>query len=395
MATILFTWELGGGFGHLMLIRPLAESLIKDGHRVAVAVRNFAGTATVLAIPGLEFHAAPVRNGAIRGHHNPPATFAQLLHNIGFGDQSELRVMVSAWRSLFRCVQPDLIVTEHSPTALLAAYSEPVRVAPLGIGFSCPAPHSPFPDWRPELGNNPSELANSEQKVLDNVNAVLEGAGSEPFSRLADLYSKVDDTLLVTYPELDPFGTRPGVSYLGSWPELPSAPPRWPPGDGPRIFAYLKAFRGLPTLLKLLSHFKLPTILRIEGVEEKLRQQFESPNLCWQEGFIDIDQVAHECDLAIVNATHVMTTSMLLTGTPLLMLPRFLEHRLTAERVVAIGAGLCVNPNDLRGSLPALKEMLTSTKYSEAAKRFSERYRDANRQDKLEEAVERLRSLLP
>ena len=34
MATVLFTWELGGGIGHLVRHRGLIQQLLTDGHRV-------------------------------------------------------------------------------------------------------------------------------------------------------------------------------------------------------------------------------------------------------------------------------------------------------------------------------------------------------------------------
>jgi hypothetical protein len=40
MATVLFTWELGGGIGHLVRIKPLAEGLAERGARVWVALRD-------------------------------------------------------------------------------------------------------------------------------------------------------------------------------------------------------------------------------------------------------------------------------------------------------------------------------------------------------------------
>ncbi len=39
MSTILFAWELGGGLGHLVQLRPPAEALAARGHRVLAAVR--------------------------------------------------------------------------------------------------------------------------------------------------------------------------------------------------------------------------------------------------------------------------------------------------------------------------------------------------------------------
>ena len=40
VARILFTWELGGGLGHLANMAPLAEGLAQAGHQVYVALRD-------------------------------------------------------------------------------------------------------------------------------------------------------------------------------------------------------------------------------------------------------------------------------------------------------------------------------------------------------------------
>ena len=41
--TVLFNWELGRALGHMVPMLPLAEALVRRGHRVVVALRNCAG----------------------------------------------------------------------------------------------------------------------------------------------------------------------------------------------------------------------------------------------------------------------------------------------------------------------------------------------------------------
>ena len=70
MATILFAWELGGGLGHLTVIKPLAEALRDQGHRVVIAVRNFAWLSKVFErqecpFCELHLHDCPVAGQAL------------------------------------------------------------------------------------------------------------------------------------------------------------------------------------------------------------------------------------------------------------------------------------------------------------------------------------------
>ena len=71
MGNILFTWELGGGLGHLMQIQPLAKAMGERGHKVFAALTDLSrarsdprakGAATsgpVQGAPGGSIH--PVR----------------------------------------------------------------------------------------------------------------------------------------------------------------------------------------------------------------------------------------------------------------------------------------------------------------------------------------------
>ena len=58
MKTVLFAWELGGGFGHIAGMRRYAARLAAHGVRMVAAVRN-PGMAQVPADIGVEVLRAP------------------------------------------------------------------------------------------------------------------------------------------------------------------------------------------------------------------------------------------------------------------------------------------------------------------------------------------------
>ena len=49
MARILFAWELGGDYGHLARLLPVAQALKAGGHEVVFAVRDLLGAEAILA----------------------------------------------------------------------------------------------------------------------------------------------------------------------------------------------------------------------------------------------------------------------------------------------------------------------------------------------------------
>lgn len=238
MATVLFAWELGGGLGHLLQILPLAEGMSRRGHQVYVALRhlNAAAAAEVFGRCGVRFLQAPYSPPApprVRPTHG----FAQLLANVGFGDDRELLALASAWRNLFRLVRPDLVVFDHSPSALLASRAGPSRRVLLGTGFFCPPDGRPFAPLRAGTRDDQGEaVLAAEDHVLANVNRLLSHWKLAPLDRLARLYADVDDTFLTTFPELDHYGTRAGLRYRGPVNGSGGKPIAWP-GGGKRVYA--------------------------------------------------------------------------------------------------------------------------------------------------------------
>ena len=59
MATILLAWELGGGLGHFMNLRPVAEGLARRGHRVVAVLRDLTSARRSYLIQGFRFSKRP------------------------------------------------------------------------------------------------------------------------------------------------------------------------------------------------------------------------------------------------------------------------------------------------------------------------------------------------
>ena len=64
-------------------------------------------------------------------------------------------------------------------------------------------------------------------------------------NRLSDLYRDVDECLLVTYPELDPFNARDNATYLGVFPDEGGVLPSWPETGGRKVLRTCGRFAAL------------------------------------------------------------------------------------------------------------------------------------------------------
>jgi UDP:flavonoid glycosyltransferase YjiC (YdhE family) len=105
-----------------------------------------------------------------------------------------------------------------------------------------------------------------------------------------------------------------------------------------------------------------------------------------------IDQVARECDLAILNGTYTAIT-MLLAGKPVLQLPVFLEQAMSGLAIERLGAGLCAPPNDPDRVVTSLESLLASNRFAQAAQSFAARYADDDPSTQIERMVNRAEEL--
>src|SRR5436309_6983197 len=339
VAKILITWELGGGSGHLVPLRPIIAGLIQRGHSVSAAVRDVARAASVLADCPVRVLQAPFKFGQSPNQIIPPLTFAQLLHNVGFGDALELAALAQAWRALFELTAANVMICDHSPTALLASRGLPMRRIVIGSGFLCPPDEAPLPNLRFWLKADLEQLAHDEAAVLDRMNQVLSKLEQKPIDRLTQIYRDVELTLLTTFQELDHYPWRKGGKYWGPCTIASGKTPQWRSAKGCRIYAYLKDCAALPAVLEWLANSNHSTLAYVDGVDPKLRARFSNSSIQFECERINMQLAGRECDLAILHGTHGSTAAMLLAGVPVMQLPIFLEQGLLADAVCRIGAG--------------------------------------------------------
>src|SRR5258706_8864391 len=169
----------------------------------------------------------------------------------GSREAADLTGLVGGWRTLLAHWRPDLLVSDYSPTALLAAHTLGIRSVTYGNGFFTPPRLSPLPPFRFDEPVDPARVAAADAQALVSVNAAATRLGASPFEKLADMFV-TDEDFLCTFPELDHYGTRPTSGYWGPRLRLDlglDAP--WPEGRGPRVFVYVQ--RWLPQMDALIE----------------------------------------------------------------------------------------------------------------------------------------------
>lgn len=409
MSHIHLCWELGGGLGHAGRLKMLAQALLARGHRVTMSLRDLMHTHAVLAdldVPKLQ---APVWLHKAQGLP-PSASLAEIAFHCGYLQPTALRGMVAGWRDLYALLQPDLVVGDYAPTALLAARSMGLPTASVSSGFSSPPPGRALPAFQPAP---PERLAASEARMLATANALLAEYGAQPFAHAADVFTG-DLPLLCTWPELDPYEQRGAAQWLGPsfvaqggiaphWPDASTAPaapdlqsPRASRGEGRKVFAYLKAAHAAHrAVLAALVEEGCRVLAYVPEVAAGGEPPLVSDSVVYAEAPASLQQALAQADLCVCHGGEATLAQALLAGVPLLMLPSHTEQFLSARRVAMSGAGynaaLLTPESDWR---TVVRGLLADPAYRTAAKAFAARHSGFDQQLMNAELARQLESLL-
>src|SRR5690606_26061110 len=110
------------------------------------------------------------------------------------------------WRGVMDLAEPDLVLADYAPTALLAAAYLGIPRLSIGNGFAVPPQRSPWPSIRPDANVSPSRLSAVEGQLDRQVAQAHNCLGWRASLRVRELFSPVD--LLDTFAELDHYGYR-------------------------------------------------------------------------------------------------------------------------------------------------------------------------------------------
>ncbi len=368
---ILLCWELGAGSGHLEPIGAIGQRLVELGHDVTLATRDLGATARYPLTRSLTMVQAPVIWPL--GRHQNAFSPADLLLKLGWGRTDELCAWIDGWRALIRRRRADLVITEHAPTALLAARVSGVPAAVQGSGFFVPPAASPLPPYAIGGGVDRHRLDAIESSAVASINRALSRYGTAAVQQLADLYAP-SNSFLSTYASMDHFGERPGVVYYGTPAQRGvGEAPRWPRGQGEKIFAYMHPdYPQFPVMVKQLAALGRPALVVAPGIEASRSQWPDAPHLRLQDALVDLDTVAAECRVVICHSSHGMLARVLRGGVAPLIAPCFVEQTMLAHRLASAGLAFAAHPDPAHHDYATMIEaVLTGEAQHERARRFA------------------------
>jgi len=391
MARIEFAWELGAGTGHVTTLLPIAAAMKARGHAARFFLRDLSSGADLEGAKDIPREGAPVWTGPVTVE--APLNLGEILLNFGYHHAPQHKALIDAWRERLR--DSHAVVANVAPAAHLAARTLGIPSFEISQGFHAPPPAMPSPPLRHWEPAPRARLEASDRRVLEVINAVLQGYGARPLATIGELFE--GRLMLLTYPELDIYPERGPSDYYGITDSGEGkAAPDWPEGAGPRVFAYLYSYyKGLEPLLAAIAARKQPALIFCRGIDTKLKEKYEGASIRFSAEPMAVSRVLPGADMVVCHASHQMTAQALLSGKPVLLLPTQLEQFLIMRRLVRFGAGLGIAPDVANADYPAaLAALAANGEHAAKAQDFARRYSGHSRAAALATMVGRIEAAL-
>jgi UDP:flavonoid glycosyltransferase YjiC (YdhE family) len=288
-----------------------------------------------------------------------------------------------------------VVVADYAPTALVAASLAGLPRVTVGSGFALPPAGDPVPALRSWGSADPGVLRALDDRLVQRLRAAV-GSNAGPAIASAPAIFAADAHLLCTFPEIDPFGPREGVAYLGAPGSDESAlEVHWSEGPGARVLAYLKP--GTPrfdAVVAGLAGLEAEVIVAAPGLSPERARELSTGSLRVFAEPLRLDPLMPEASLCVSHAGPGFAARALVAGVPLALLPLQLEQFLIAQRIEKSGAGALSSPEapapDFRAWFASL---LASETLREGARRHAQAHRGHSFALAARNAAERIVSL--
>jgi len=343
MATLLCVWELGGNLGHLSNLRLPVEIALQQGHRVVMALKELQHVKLVFGDLPIQCIQAPHRTAGIPLEPAGIPSFTHLLIRQCFSSVDELSGYLRTWGDIYDSVKPDLVLFEHSPTALIAAHHRRFKKILIGNGFTAPPIQSdasePFLPFPTTLRSQQvwEGLRQDDGEVCKLINAALTRLALPEIPNVHAIYAQADTSFLMTWPVLEHFGPRPNARYLGVESPRPQPAPPWPKGSGPLVFGYLQPFLSIELLLRGLMAQNARAVLFVRHLPEAVRHSYANTRLVFVDAPVDLQIVAQQADWVINHGNHSTAAHFVVSGVPQLLIPQHQEQLFLVQNLVAQG----------------------------------------------------------
>jgi UDP-N-acetylglucosamine transferase subunit ALG13 len=348
MKKILCCWELGDDYGHIGQFYPIIQHLLEQGYTVFFAVKDLSKIESFKWHKNITFLQAPVWLPQLR---KPIVTqcYAEVILHKGYHAISALRPLVKAWVNLFDLLKPDLIIVDHSPTALLASSKRLIPRIILSNPYITPPAGSPPVNIRPWDSFDAERIVKSDAYVAKIINAVAQDLNLSKVNYVSDLFA-ADKIILSGYKKLDFYeSSRKDALYKGGLIASESGlrKPVWPSASKLKIFAYLKyGQEQSDVILSILHEQEACVVCFYSGAKSEHYEKYRSSSFIFSDQPFDMQAVYQEASVIICHAGTGTVYSALYFGCPLIVIPNQPEQKNTANKLEQLHLGVSIDSAD-------------------------------------------------
>ena len=348
MAKVLVAWEFGGGMGHLTGVAALAATIAARGHAVTLAVPDPGKAKPLLRervrpgdrvqlVQGVGWRAFKEVDGTPAGKI-PTLTLADVMLLFGWDDPHNVGPRVRAWEKLVDRLKPDRAIADFAPALRLVSEGK-LPFAMMGTGYSMPPRGRLLPPIRPWHTKVTAYSRKNEALALAALNRLRQALRMPAVEHFADVFHG-DRSYPCTIPAFDPYRQHRVTPTLPPHNIEPIDP--GPPADqrAARALVHLPPGHALlRPVLRALGALGLTADLVPRGDAAALLGELPA-NTEVQSAYVDLAERLPAARLAVHHGGLGLSYAAAMAATPQLLLTEKLEHRITAEALVAAGAGL-------------------------------------------------------
>lgn len=389
---ILLAWEAGGGRGHVMTLRTVAQAL-GDGYVFDAALCRMDHAAELAPFCDLVFPASYLHETAAgraaRGDIRV-ATWAEFLGDIGFADAGFLTRQIGWWIDVLKARQSRLVIAEFAPCAMLAARALGIPAVSLGTGYGTPpASLEHFPVLLPEH----TVRLHDEAALLATLNTACAAFGLAPLSRFAELYDTAAQ-LSRTIPALDPYAAHRREPYL---PPFDQSLPRSGQG-GSEVLCYFSTWEHEnAALMEAITSLDLPMRLIMSSPGDDLRDRLSAIGAIIEPGRMSHAGIARHARIWVHAGQHGALCLGLGLGLSQVAVPQLVEQACHARYAAELGTTIVIPNRGQAASVyrNAIRAAYHDTDMARRALDLSERLRPQLVDDLPAVLRQRLAAILP
>jgi hypothetical protein len=329
----LLCGEAGKGLGHAVALSQIGLALRAAGWRPVLALPSDLAPAA-LHIRDMLVGSVPRWGEDVPGftpERTSSASMGDSLAELGLQSVGCVERQIERWRNLFAEHDPDLIVADYAPGAVLAARDRIPCVA-VGVGFAVPpADLRHFPPL-----HNFAPVCHDESATCATVNTVLARFGSRPIDHLPEALTG-DAQCVRTLPLLDAyrsFRTTPVSGPLLREPIIPRGE------NAVEVFCYLRngpGFERLDEISVCLEGLPGRVVAYLPGLSEARKAALRQAGVEVTDGPPSPAAQLARSRLFVGYGGHGMAAAALLAGVPQIILSTDIEKYLIANALTERG----------------------------------------------------------